>query len=183
FLERAWSLLINTETGKLNDFITDEKEEAASDELRREINITVKKVGEDIENMRFNTSIAKMMELVNLGKKQDKFPKEIAEKFVLVLAPFAPHMAEELWSRLGHAQSLAYAPWPSYDSNWLQSDSVLITVHINGKKRAEIQVGRGQTEAEVKKIAQDLPAIAKNLEGQNIKKVIFVPEKLVNFIV
>ncbi len=183
FLERAWSLLINLETGKLNDFITDEKESAATDELRREINITVKKVGDDIENMRFNTSIAKMMELVNLGKKQDKFPKEIAEKFVLVLSPFAPHMAEELWSRLGHAESLAYHAWPTYDPNWLQSDTVLVTVHINGKKRAEIQVGRGQAEAEVKKMAQDLPTIAEKLEGQSIKKVIFVPEKLVNFIV
>ena len=183
FLERAWSLLINLETGKLNDFITDEKEAAATDELRREINITVKKVGDDIENMRFNTSIAKMMELVNLAKKQDKLPKEIAEKFVLVLSPFAPHMAEELWARLGHTKSLAYHPWPSYDPNWLQSDTVLVTVHINGKKRAEIQVGRGQAEAEVKKMAQDLPTIAEKLEGQNIKKVIFVPEKLVNFIV
>ncbi|MFN3828292.1 MAG: leucine--tRNA ligase [Micavibrio sp.] len=183
FLERAWSLLIDTETGALNSFISDEKEHAASDELRREINITVKKVGEDIDNMRFNTSIAKMMEFVNLAKKQDKLPKEIAEKFVLVLAPFAPHMAEELWARLGHSESLAYHAWPSYDPNWLQSDTVLITVHINGKKRAEIQVTRGQGEADVKKMAQDLPAIAEKLEGQNIKKVIFVPEKLVNFIV
>jgi len=183
FLERAWSLLINLETGKLNDFITDEKESAATDELRREINITVKKVGDDIENMRFNTSIAKMMELVNLAKKQDKLPKEIAEKFVLVLSPFAPHMAEELWARLGHTESLAYHPWPSYDPNWLQSDTVLITVHINGKKRAEIEVNRGQGEVEVKKIASELPSIAEKLEGQSIKKVIFVPEKLVNFIV
>ncbi len=183
FLERAWSLLINLETGKLADFITDDKEDTATDDLRREINITVKKVTEDIENLRFNTSIAKMMEFVNLSKKQDKLPKEIAEKFVLVLAPFAPHMAEELWSRLGHAESLAYAQWPSYDPHWLQSDSVLITVHINGKKRAEIQVNRSQGEAEVKKLASELPNIAEKLEGQNIKKVIFVPEKLVNFIV
>ena len=183
FLERAWSLLIDSETGKLSDGVTDEKESAATDELRREINITVKKVGDDIENMRFNTSIAKMMELVNLAKKQDRLPREIAEKFVLVLAPFAPHMAEELWHRLGHAESLAYHPWPSYDPHWLQSDTVLVTVHINGKKRAEILVGRAQPEAEVKKLAQDLPVIAEKLEGQNIKKVIFVPEKLVNFIV
>lgn len=183
FLERAWSLLIDTETGNLNNFITQDKEESASDDLRREINITVKKVTEDIENLRFNTSIAKMMEFVNLAKKQDKLPQEIAEKFVLVLAPFAPHLAEELWFRLGHTQSLAYATWPSYDPHWLQSDTVLITVHINGKKRAEIQVNRSQGETEVKKIASELPTIAEKLEGQNIKKVIFVPEKLVNFIV
>ena len=183
FLERAWSLLINLETGNRADFITDEPEAAATDDLRREINITVKKVGDDIENLRFNTSIAKMMEFVNLAKKQDKLPKEIAEKFVLVLAPFAPHLAEELWARLGHAETLAYAQWPTYDSNWLQSDTVLITVHINGKKRAEIEVKRGQGEVEVKKIASELPNIAEKLEGQSIKKVIFVPEKLVNFIV
>ncbi|QQG36725.1 MAG: leucine--tRNA ligase [Micavibrio aeruginosavorus] len=183
FLERAWSLLIDTETGKLNVFITDENEASASDELRREINITIKKVSEDIENLRFNTSIAKMMEFVNLAKKQDKLPRGIAEKFVLALSPFAPHMAEELWARLGHAESLAYVSWPSYDPNWLQSDTVLITVHINGKKRAEIQVNRGQGEIEVKKMASELPVIAEKLEGQSIKKIIFVPEKLVNFIV
>ena len=183
FLERAWSLLINLETGEVADFITDEKEAAATDELRREINITVNKVTNDIENMRFNTSIAKMMEFVNLAKKQDKLPKEIAEKFVLVLSPFAPHMAEELWARLGHAETLAYAQWPKADPNWLQSDTVLITVHINGKKRAEIEVKRSQGEVEVKKIARELPNIAEKLEGQSIKKVIFVPEKLVNFIV
>ena len=128
-------------------------------------------------------TFAKMMEFVNLAKKQDKLPKEIAEKFVLVLSPFAPHMAEELWARLGHAETLAYAQWPKADPNWLQSDTVLITVHINGKKRAEIEVKRGQGEVEVKKIARELPNIAEKLEGQSIKKIIFVPEKLVNFIV
>jgi leucyl-tRNA synthetase len=184
FLERAWSLLIDLEHGdKLSSMLSDEPESAATDELRREINITVHKVTADIEALRFNTSIAKMMEFVNLAKKQERLPRAIAEKFVLVLSPFAPHIAEELWKRLGHPESLAYHPWPKADPDWLQSDDVVMTVHINGKKRAEIQVGRGQAEAEVKKMAQDLPTIAEKLEGQSIKKVIFVPEKLVNFIV
>lgn len=183
FLDRAWSLLIDPDTEQLSTLITDEPEHSASDELRREINITVHKVTADIEGMRFNTSIAKMMEFVNLAKKQERLPHAIAEKFVLVLSPFAPHIAEELWKRLGHAQSLAYHPWPKADPDWLQSDDLLMTVHINGKRRAELKVARSLTQAQVEEIARKAPGVAEKLDGVAIKKVIYVAGKLVNFIV
>jgi leucyl-tRNA synthetase len=183
FLDRAWSLLIDPDTETLSSVISDEPESSASDELRREINITVHKVTADIEALRFNTSIAKMMEFVNLAKKQERLPREIAEKFVLVLSPFAPHIAEELWKRLGHAESLAYYPWPKADPDWLQSDAVVLTVHINGKRRAELQVARTLSQAQVEEIARQAPGVADKLEGLAIKKVIYVAGKLVNFIV
>jgi len=183
FLDRAWSLLIDLETEQLSSVVTDEPESSASDELRREINITVHKVTSDIENMRFNTSIAKMMEFVNLAKKQKSIPKEIAEKFVLVLAPFAPHIAEELWQRLGHTDTLAYHPWPIADENWLVADTVTMTVHINGKRRAELTLDRSLEKAQIEEIARNAEGVADKLAGVTIKKVIFVPGKLVNFIV
>ena len=183
FLDRAWSLLIDVETDELSSVISEEPEASASDELRREINITVHKVTSDIENMRFNTSIAKMMEFVNLAKKQKHIPREIAEKFVLVLAPFAPHVAEELWQRLGHADTLAYHPWPVADENWLLADTVTMTVHINGKRRAELTLDRNLERPQIEEIAKQADGVVDKLEGMNIKKVIFVPGKLVNFIV
>lgn len=183
FLDRAWSLLIDPQTGQLSAAITDAPEAAASDALRREINITVHKVTADIDSFRFNTAIAKMMEFVNLARKEPLLPKEIAEKFVLVLSPFAPHIAEELWQRLGHVDTLAYHPWPKADSDWLQSDEMTMTVHINGKRRAEIQVDRALQQERIEEIAKGAAGVADKLEGQVIRKVIFVPGKLVNFIV
>jgi leucyl-tRNA synthetase len=183
FLDRAWSLLIDVDTDAIASVIVDEPEAAATDELRREINITVHKVTHDIENLRFNTSIAKMMEFVNLAKKQARIPKPIAEKFVLVLSPFAPHIAEELWQRLGHNDTLAYQAWPQADENWLEADAVTMTVHINGKRRAEIQIDRTLDQASIESIAREESSVAAKLEGLKIKKVIFVPGKLVNFIV
>lgn len=183
FLDRAWNLLIDGETGELAKAVQDVPEAQASDALNREINGAIDKVTADIENLRFNTAIARMMEFINQGKKEEVIPKAIAEKFVLILAPFAPHIAEELWHRLGHAQSLAYEAWPQAEARWLVSDSVAITIHINGKKRADIVIGKGLNEDEVKNLARSQPAIAEKLEGQAIKKVIFVPDKLVNFII
>ena len=175
--------MIDGDTDAIASVIVDEPEAAATDELRREINITVHKITHDIENLRFNTSIAKMMEFVNLAKKQSHIPKPIAEKFVLVLAPFAPHIAEELWQRLGHTDTLAYQSWPLADENWLEADTVTMTVHINGKRRAEIQIDRSLDKASIETIAREEPSVAEKLADLKIKKVIFVPGKLVNFIV
>jgi leucyl-tRNA synthetase len=122
------------------------------------------------------------MDFVNAARKESCLPKSAAEKFILLLAPFAPHMAEEIWQRLGHGESLAYHPWPQADAQWLQLDEMVITVHINGKKKAEIKISRGQNEDEIKTLAQSLPAISEKLAEGSVKKVIYVPEKLVNFI-
>ncbi len=183
FLDRAWNLLIDSATGSLSAAICDIDESETSDALRREINITVHKLTGDIENLRFNTSIAKMMEFVNLAKKEERIPRTIAEKFVLVLSPFAPHIAEELWQRLGHRESLAYHPWPVADEAWLEADTVTMTVHINGKRRAELTISRELDQAAIEGIARETDGVADKLAGLAIKKVIFVPGKLVNFIV
>ncbi len=181
-LDRAWSMMIDSETGDLAKIVQDVPEDRATDDLLRELNFMIAKITGDLENMRFNTAIAKMMEFVNLARKESCLPKSAAEKFVLLLAPFAPHMAEELWRRLGHGKSLAYHPWPQAEARWLQLDEMTITVHINGKKKADIKISRGQNEDEIKTIARSLPAISAALDGGNVKKIIYVPEKLVNFI-
>jgi leucyl-tRNA synthetase len=183
FLDRSWALIINAETGELADAISEVPESDASDKLRREINITVEKVTSDIENMRFNTAIAKMMEFINLAKKETCLPKTIVEKFVLLLAPFAPHICEELWAKLGYAESLSYYQWPVADAKWLQSDEITMTVHINGKRRAELVVATGLEKSVIEEMARTADGVADKLVGQKIKKVIFVPGKLVNFIV
>jgi leucyl-tRNA synthetase len=182
FLDRAWSMIIDPETGNLAKTVQDVPEAQATDDLLRELNAMIAKITSDLENLRFNTAIAKMMEFVNAARKESCLPKSAAEKFVLLLAPFAPHMAEELWHRLGHSQSLAYHPWPQAEARWLQLDEMVITVHINGKKKADIKISRGQNEDEIKTIARNLPAISAKLAEGNVKKIIYVPEKLVNFI-
>jgi leucyl-tRNA synthetase len=183
FLDRVWALIVDGETGNLSANIVGKDDSAATEDLLREIHQTIAKVTKDIEGMRFNTAIARMMEFLNLAKKQPEIPKGIAEKLVLCLAPFAPHAAEELWAKLGHAQSLAYESWPKAEEKWLEVSNVVMTVHINGKKRLEMTVGKDMGEMEIRQMALADPAIAKHMEGKEIRKVIFVPEKLVNFII
>lgn len=181
FLERVWSLIIDIETGELNRIVTDATENTASEAILRELNITIDKVTQDIENMRFNTAIAKMMEFVNVCKKEKSIPKAVLEKFVLLLSAFAPHIGEELWQRLGHSTSLAYQVWPVADKKWLISDDIIIVIAINGKKRADIKIARTLSEDEIKKLAQG--EIANKLSETPVKKIIYVKDKLVNFIV
>lgn len=181
FLERAWSLIVDIETGGLHVHVVDAPEAQASEALLRELNITIDKVTQDIENMRFNTAIAKMMEFVNVGKKEKSIPKPVLEKFVLLLSAFAPHAGEELWQRLGHANTLAYEPWPVAEAKWLTSDEITIVIAVNGKKRMDMQILRTLSEDDIKKIAQG--EIASKLGDQPVKKVIYVKDKLVNFIV
>ncbi len=180
FLERSWSLLIDTETGALNKTVG---AGAGSDELMKEINQTIEKVTADIENLRFNTAIARMMEFINVAKKQSAIPRAAAEDFVKLLAPFAPHMAEELWLRLGHEKGISYESWPVSDPRWLQNDEVVIGIHVNGKRRMDFTVSVAMQEAEIQKLAQANPDVQRYLAGNVIKKIIYVPGKLMNFIV
>ena len=183
FLDRSWALLVNTETGELANAVQDAPQTSASDQLRREINITIDKVTSDIENMRFNTAIAKMMEFINLAKKEPCLPKPMAQNFVLLLAPFAPHIAEELWQKLGNLNSLSHQDWPKADPQWLKADELTMTVHINGKRRAELTVGADLDKSAIEEMAKSADGVADKLAGQAIKKIIFVPGKLVNFII
>ncbi|MBL8898789.1 MAG: leucine--tRNA ligase [Planctomycetes bacterium] len=181
FLDRCWSLLIDTKIGELSEAVRAGGE--ASPALLKELHRTIEKVGGDIEAMRFNTAISRMMEFVNAAKKERSIPREVAEKFVLVLSPFAPHLAEELWSRLGHTQSLSRQPWPSYDPKWLVDDEVGIPVQVNGKLRASLTVPKGAKQEQVLELALAEPGVQKQLDGKPIRKVIFVPDRMLNLVV
>ncbi len=182
FLNRVWRLLIDEETDSLSSLVTDE---APTREQLRVLHQTIKKVTEDIEEMAFNTAIAQMMIFVNEAYKWTKRPKQIFEPFILLLSPFAPHIAEELWERLGHTQSLAYEPWPKYDDEYLKEDTVEIVVQINGKFRGTIKadIEKARNRELLQSLALESDIVKHRIEGKEIKKIITVPGKLVNVVV
>ena len=177
FLKRANKLV--TETKIADRAMT--KAEAKS------LNAMVKKVGDDLEAMAFNTGISAMMVYINeaedFAKKAGDLPKDYLEKFVLCLAPFAPHLGEELWSVLGHTDTLAYEPWPAFDAKALVEDEIEIPVQVLGKLRGRITVPVAATPAEMEAAAKANADVAKFLEGKTIVKVIAVPKRMVNFVV
>ena len=147
------------------------------------LNATIKKVDEDIDTMNFNTGISAMMVFVNEFAGDGKeLPREAAEKFVLCLAPFAPHLGEELWQFLGHADTLAYEPFPAFDPKALVEDEVEIPVQVLGKLRGRVTVPVAATSAEMEAAARANPDVAKFLEGKTVVKVIAVPKRMVNFV-
>ena len=147
----------------------------------------VKKVGEDLETMNFNTAISAMMVFVNEaevhGKGGNGLPREFLEKFVLCLSPFAPHLGEELWQVLGHGGTLAYEPWPEYDASALVEDEIEIPVQVLGKLRARIRVPAGADAAAMEAAARASADVQKHLDGKTVVKVICVPKRMVNFVV
>ena len=184
FLKRANRLV--TETPVVERALT--KAEAKT------LNAMVKKVGDDLEAMAFNTGISAMMVFVNEAEDLVKgtdgasggpapLPKEFLEKFVLCLAPYAPHLGEELWQALGHDRSLAYEPWPAYDPAALVEDEIEIPVQIMGKLRGRVKVPVAATPAEMEAAAKACPDVAKFLDGKTIVKVVAVPKRMVNFVV
>jgi len=176
FLKRANRLV--TETPIADRAMT--KAEAKS------LNAMVKKVGDDLEAMAFNTAISAMMVFINEAEEFAKgggLPKEYLEKFVLCLAPFAPHLGEELWQFLGHEKTLAYEPWPQFDAKALVEDEIEIPVQVLGKLRGRITVPMAATPAEMEAAAKANADVAKFLEGKTIVKVIAVPKRMVNFVV
>ena len=143
----------------------------------------VKKVGDDLEAMGFNTAISAMMVFVNAFAGKPDLPREAAEKFVLCLAPFAPHMGEELWQILGHDNTLAYEPWPAYDAAALVESEIEVPVQVLGKLRGRVKVPVAADPAAMQAAAEADPAIAKCLEGKQVVKVICIPKKMINFVV
>jgi leucyl-tRNA synthetase len=178
FLNRAWRLMM-TEDRTLSADVADVP---MSESQRRVLHQTIKKVGEDITNLSFNTAIAQMMSFVNEFTPAAQKPREAMEKFALCLAPFAPHLAEELWSALGHAESITYAPFPEYDESALVLSHVEIIVQINSKIRAKMNVPASADAAAMEVAARNHEQIAQELQAKTIKKVIAVQGKLVNFI-
>ena len=181
FLERVWRLFINTDgVEKLSDKI---QEGASEKELEKHYHLMVKKVTENYENLRFNTGISQMMVFVNEAYKADVLSKSFAEGFVKLLSPIAPHLSEELWSYLGHENTLAYEPWPTFDANKLVDDEVEIVVQVNGKLRGRLQISKEASKEETEKAAFELKGVAEHTKDKQMIKVIVIPGKLVNIVV
>ncbi len=175
FLERVWGLVQDAD-GNSGD-------EAAS----RKLHQTIRKVGGDLEELRYNTAIAAMMECVNLLRKEGQegqgVPRALIEPLVVLLAPFAPHFAEECWERLGHAGSVFDAPWPAFDAALARDVEIELVVQVNGKVRGRVPVPAGIAEADAVAQATADPAVRKFIDGKEIRKVIFVKDRLVNLVV
>jgi len=144
---------------------------------------TLKKVKEDIDNFSFNTAVSQMMIFVNEMTGSQNKPKVILEPFILALAPFAPHIAEELWQKLGHTTSLSFEPYPKWDEKYLLDANITIVVQVNGKMRGEFQAPREVSQADALSLAKRVEKVIPFLEGKEIKKEIYVPGKLVNLVV
>ena len=179
FLDRAWRLIVASD-GSVSRTVVDADPSA---DQRRLLHQTIKKVTEDIEKLRFNTAISQMMVFTNELTKLDRRPRSLLEPFVLLLAPFAPHLCEDLWERLGHAPSVSRQPWPSFDPALVVSDRLEIPIQVNGKLRSKIEVPADWTEEQVVALARQDAKLAEWLQGKPPRKVIYVPKKLVNFVV
>ena len=177
FLDRVWRLIVDEE-GKMRDRITTIND----GRLTKVYHQTVKKVTEDMANLHFNTAISQLMVFVNEANKVDALPYEYVEGFVQLLAPIAPHIGEELWQILGNEESLTYVPWPTYDEAALVEDEVEVVFQVNGKLRGKQNVARGLIKEELEQIAMNHEAVKEFIEGKTVRKVIAVPDKLVNIV-
>jgi leucyl-tRNA synthetase len=177
FLSSVWRILIGE----------DEKPRLSADgippEIDHRMHRAIKKVADDITALRFNTAIAELIELKNEMSQLQGVPRELAENYTLMLSPFAPHMAEEIWHRLGHEKSLARRPWPTADETKLVETTVELPVQVNGKLRGKIVSPVEATQDQVLAAAEATPAVKAWLEGKTIVKRIYVPGKLVSFVV
>ncbi len=178
-LSRIWRLFIDEDTGTLAAAVVDEPPGEAS---QRMLHKTIKGVGEDIEQLKLNTAIAKFFDFVNFMTPRAKRSRAALEPFVLLLAPFAPHIAEELWQRLGHTESLAHAPWPTYAEGLARDEAVEIAVQVNGKIRDRITVPADADDATLEALARSTEAARKFIAGKTVRKVIVVKGRLVNII-
>lgn len=175
FLDRVWRLFVQ-DNGELSEKITD----APNKDLEKAYHQTVKKVTEDYAELRFNTAISQMMVFINDAYKAETLPKEYVEGFVKMIAPVAPHIGEELWSKLGYNETITYASWPTFDESKLVEDEVEIVVQVMGKVRAKLTMSKDASKDEMEKLA--LEAIQDQIEGKTVRKLIVVPGKLVNVV-
>ena len=182
FLGRVWRMIIDdrAEDVVLNKHVTDAE---PSEEQLRILHKTIKAVTADIDKLSCNTAISRMMEFTNFMSHEDSRPKSVLQPFVLLLSPFAPHIAEELWNVLGSESTLAYEPWPTHDEALLVEDTVELPIQFNGKLKAKIQVPNGLDRAAMQAAAEADTAVQKQLEGRTVVKVIAVPGRMVNFVV
>ena len=177
FLRRVWRNFVDADTDAL--LVSDE---APTDDQMRMLHKTIERMTTDMERLSFNTSIAALIECLSEWLALDRIPRALAEPFVLMLAPLAPHMAEELWQRLGHTSSLAYEPWPVAEERWLVQDTIELVVQVNGKVRGSIQVPADADKDTIIAAAREDGNVARHLNGVTIRREIYVPGRLVNIV-
>jgi leucyl-tRNA synthetase len=173
FLDRVWQLITTRQT------VAGE----VAPELRREVERTNKRVREGIEQFKFNTAVAALMALLNRLEKEPSLPAAVADTYLLLLYPLAPHLAHELWQRLGRTTALAREPWPTLAVDILQMAPQTVAVQVNGKVRGSLVVQPGVLQEQVEEQARRLANVARHLEGTVIAKTIYVPNRVINFIV
>ncbi len=178
FLGRVWRLI--SEDDGLSEAITDAEPD---EDLKREMHKTIKKVTEDTEELAFNTAIAAMMEYVNYLYKLDEVSQDAVEPLVQMLAPFAPHTAEELWQRLGNEPSVSDAEWPEFDEELTREETYELAVQVQGKLRGTVDVPQDVEQEQAVEIARDNDDVERYLDGKDIERVIFVPGRILNFVV
>ncbi len=173
FLEKVWALAHDAGGAK----------GTPTPELEQKLHRTIRKVTADTEALQYNTAIAAMMEYVNELREQGAGSRELIEPLVIMLAPYGPHIAEEMWSVLGHDSSIFEVPWPSYDERLASAGDVEIAVQVNGKLRSRLTVPRGMAEKDVLARVMTDDAVKKFVDGQKVKKVIYVQDRLVNLVI
>ena len=183
FLQRVWRLCVPGEDEGPAIFPHLLEEGESPDEaVERALHRAIAKVTEDLPQLGNNTAIAALMEFVNVATKEGgRITRSQAERLALLLSPFAPHLAEELWARLGHGESLAWEPWPEHDPSMLLEDTIEVPVQVNGKLRGRVKVAREAARDEIEAVARG--AVAERIEGKQVRKVVVVPGRLVNFVV
>jgi len=182
FLGRVWRLVVDERTGAIQSKISNQPGSSEM-ALWKALHKTIKKVQEDTLALQFNTAISQMMIFVNEATQAASLPKEMLEAFLRVLAPYAPHLSEELWHRLGFSGLVSLASWPSFDESLCVEDLIVVVVQVNGKLVERLEVNRQIDKAELERMAKSAPKVAKALEGKTLKKSIVVPQRLVNFVV
>jgi leucyl-tRNA synthetase len=182
FLDRTWRLAVDDFTdgpsGKLADGVNGDQRD-----LERALHQAIKRVTEGVENLRMNVAIADMMGFVNEATKASTVPREWYAQFLKVLSPFAPHVAEELWARLGNRASIGLEPWPAFDEAKLKRDTITIAVQVQGKLRGTIDVAADAAEADILAAARAESRVVEFLAGKPIKREIYVKGRLVNLVI
>jgi len=172
FLDRIWNLVEECKNNTKSD-----------EEAIRLIHKLNKKINDDLESIKFNTAVAAFMEFLNFATaNKEKIGQDTIERIILLLAPFAPHINEELWRNLGHKDSVHEQKWPQYDSKIIKEDKINLMIQVNGKVRDKIEIETSLSEEEIKKLALNQEKIKNWIKDQEIKKVIFVPNQLINFV-
>ncbi len=177
FLRRVWRNFVDEESDR--SLVVDGE---VDERLERELHRTIKKVSDDFERLSFNTAIASLIEFNSELVALDKIPRRLAEPFVKLLAPLAPHLAEELWRRLGHTETIAYESWPDYDKEMVKAQAVIIPVQVNGKVRGSLSIAPDEQKEAVLAAAREDENVARHLEGKTVRREIYVPGKIVNLV-